>query len=283
MIIRLRIGIWKLTFLHLISHALFKSLLFLCAGLIIHSINNFQDIRFYGGLLYIYPITIFIFITSSLRLGGFPFLAGFYSKDLILENIFFIRNNLIWIIFLFRCILTLSYRLRLFYHLFIGNINLLNLNYNNENKIIFYSINFLLSIRIIGGSLLYWIYFLNTKLSFPRNLIKNLIISILIIRIIIYLIYHTFNFLKQFKYFYLLKFIFNIINLRNFFNIIYLPYLNHALIYNKLLEKGWLDITINKITFNLILSTIFNIKFSFRRFILFLLIIITVSIIASFL
>lgn len=87
-IITLSLGLVELTFFHLISHALFKSLLFLCAGAYIHRYGDIQDIRFLGGVGKIFPLTSFLFIGCSLSLCGFPFLSGFYSKDLILESYF---------------------------------------------------------------------------------------------------------------------------------------------------------------------------------------------------
>jgi NADH-ubiquinone oxidoreductase chain 5 len=76
---------YSLSFFHLINHAFFKALLFLCAGSIIHSLNNEQDIRKMGGLLYIMPITYITMFLGTLSLIGFPFFSGFYSKDLIIE------------------------------------------------------------------------------------------------------------------------------------------------------------------------------------------------------
>lgn len=75
----------SLAFLHLVSHALFKALLFICAGTIIHLINNNQDIRLIGNIRLIRPITVVMLNTANLSLCGFPFLAGFYSKDAIIE------------------------------------------------------------------------------------------------------------------------------------------------------------------------------------------------------
>jgi len=72
-------------FFHLTNHAFFKALLFLCAGAVIHAISNEQDLRRFGGLLRILPYTYAMFLIGSLALMGFPFLTGFYSKDLILE------------------------------------------------------------------------------------------------------------------------------------------------------------------------------------------------------
>jgi NADH-ubiquinone oxidoreductase chain 5 len=70
---------------HLTNHAFFKALLFLSAGSIIHSINDEQDMRKMGGLRNLLPFTYVTMVCGSLALIGFPFLTGFYSKDLILE------------------------------------------------------------------------------------------------------------------------------------------------------------------------------------------------------
>jgi len=85
MMITISLGLVELSYFHLIRHALFKSLLFLCAGVYIHSYGDVQDIRDIAGVGTIKPLTSLFFIGCSLSLCGFPFLSGFYSKDLILE------------------------------------------------------------------------------------------------------------------------------------------------------------------------------------------------------
>jgi NADH-ubiquinone oxidoreductase chain 5 len=70
---------------HLANHAVFKALLFLGAGMVIHAVNDEQDMRKMGGLKNFVPFTYSVMTIASLALIGFPFLAGFYSKDLILE------------------------------------------------------------------------------------------------------------------------------------------------------------------------------------------------------
>jgi NADH-ubiquinone oxidoreductase chain 5 len=72
-------------FFHLLTHALFKALLFICAGAIIHVMGDSQDIRLMGGLSFQMPLTSVCLCVSNFALCGMPFLAGFYSKDLILE------------------------------------------------------------------------------------------------------------------------------------------------------------------------------------------------------
>lgn len=71
---------------HLFNHAFFKALLFLSAGSIIHSMRDEQDMRRLGGLSQTMPVTYICVLIGSLALSGFPFLSGFYSKDVILET-----------------------------------------------------------------------------------------------------------------------------------------------------------------------------------------------------
>jgi NADH-ubiquinone oxidoreductase chain 5 len=73
---------------HLTNHAFFKALLFLGAGSVIHAVSDEQDMRKMGGLKNLVPFTYAVMVIGSLALIGFPFLAGFYSKDLILELAF---------------------------------------------------------------------------------------------------------------------------------------------------------------------------------------------------
>lgn len=83
---RLSLGMVYLTIFHLLTHALFKALLFLCAGIIIHNRGGVQDLRHLGGLYSQVPFTVTCLVVANLALCGIPFLRGFYSKDLILEH-----------------------------------------------------------------------------------------------------------------------------------------------------------------------------------------------------
>lgn len=74
-----------LAFFHLVTHALFKALLFICAGNIIHRIKNNQDLRLIGNISELIPITTMTLNVANISLCGLPFLAGFYSKDIIGE------------------------------------------------------------------------------------------------------------------------------------------------------------------------------------------------------
>jgi len=79
---------YNLSLFHLVNHAFFKALLFLSAGSVIHSMFGEQDMRKFGSLTCIIPFTYSSMLIGFLALAGFPFLSGFYSKDLILEITF---------------------------------------------------------------------------------------------------------------------------------------------------------------------------------------------------
>jgi NADH-ubiquinone oxidoreductase chain 5 len=109
---------------HLMNHAYFKALLFLSAGSVIHALADEQDMRKMGGLIKFIPFTYIMVFIGSLSLMGFPYLAGFYSKDLILE-LAYDRYYLILAHWLgvFSALLTAYYSIRLIYLTFISNSN----------------------------------------------------------------------------------------------------------------------------------------------------------------
>jgi NADH-ubiquinone oxidoreductase chain 5 len=97
----LRINFKILCFFHLMTHALFKSILFICAGIIIHIINNNQDIRYIGNLIKFSPLVCIIFNIGNFALCGIPFIRGFYSKDLMGEIFLFFKFNFFFFFFFF--------------------------------------------------------------------------------------------------------------------------------------------------------------------------------------
>ena len=119
------LGAFDVALFHLAMHAFFKALLFLSAGSIIHSFfYDEQDIRRLGGSFIILPITYVCFLIGSLALIGFPFLAGYYSKDVILE-ILLVQNCPITFFSIFLCFLavicTTFYSTRLLYLVFFSS------------------------------------------------------------------------------------------------------------------------------------------------------------------
>lgn len=89
---------------HLFTHAFFKALLFLCAGSIIHSMNNEQDIRKMGNLFKFLPFTYICTLIGFISLIGLPYFSGFYSKDYIIESCFLSNKVTGYIGFLFSLI-----------------------------------------------------------------------------------------------------------------------------------------------------------------------------------
>jgi NADH-quinone oxidoreductase subunit L len=82
------VGAYQASMFHLITHAFFKALLFLCAGSVIHAMSDEQDMRKMGGIWKKIPITYTTMWLGSLALAGIPYFAGYYSKDAILESTF---------------------------------------------------------------------------------------------------------------------------------------------------------------------------------------------------
>lgn len=111
---------------HLSNHAFFKALLFLGAGSVIHAMSDEQDMRKLGGLKQILPFTYSVILIGSLALIGFPFLAGFYSKDVILEvsaSTYTVVSQFAYTLGLLAAFCTAFYSTRLLYLVFLADPN----------------------------------------------------------------------------------------------------------------------------------------------------------------
>nr|WAX39188.1 NADH dehydrogenase subunit 5 [Anaplecta sp. 5 ZQW-2020] len=176
----LSIGLPNLAFFHLLAHALFKALLFMCAGMIIHVVGDCQDIRFMGCLSIYMPMTSSCMVVSNLALCGMPFLAGFYSKDLILEMMGLnYVNTFIFFLFFISTGLTVNYTFRLLYYLFCGDVNLSSYSGISEDSYyMLLGMSGLILLSVVGGSFLSWLIFPTPVLICLPFLYSNLAIIV---------------------------------------------------------------------------------------------------------
>nr|YP_010626019.1 NADH dehydrogenase subunit 5 [Inocellia elegans]WBK02778.1 NADH dehydrogenase subunit 5 [Inocellia elegans] len=179
----LSMGYMKLSFFHLLTHALFKALLFMCAGMIIHCLGDVQDIRYMGKLMNFMPITLICMNISNMALCGLPFLAGFYSKDLILEMMSMSEVNfLIYLLFYISTGLTVSYSVRLVYYSMMNKFNYYTLFCINENsKFMLMGMSGLVFMAIFGGSMIMWLMFSWESLILLTFIMKLMVMVVIIL------------------------------------------------------------------------------------------------------
>lgn len=143
-------------FFHLISHAFFKSLLFLVVGNVIHLSLDYQDLRKINYMTYLSPITFCVMLIRCMSICGLPFMSGFFSKDFIIEILLIEKFNIIYfMLFIMSLSFTIIYSIRLFLDVFYTKTLITTINKRSTN--IFYSILFLVILRINGASLLFFV------------------------------------------------------------------------------------------------------------------------------
>lgn len=126
MVIAIGLSSYNVALFHLINHAFYKGLLFLGAGSVIHAVADNQDLRKYGGLIHWLPLTYSVILIASLSLVAFPFMTGFYSKDLILESAYGqyqFPGIAAYFIAVVGAIFTTLYSVKILYLAFIANPN----------------------------------------------------------------------------------------------------------------------------------------------------------------
>lgn len=231
-----------LAFFHLIIHALFKSSLFICAGFIIHNTNNSQDRRFAGSFNFRSPVLGLVFGCTNISLCGFPFITGFFSKDIILEKTFHLfRNRFIFLLIVFSTGLTLAYRVRAIYITARENRKTPTLATSSDfSTTLIIRTTLLFVLRTRGGYVLRWFIltkgFIISIVSLKKFSIIRIIIMITIA--IIILIEQKFTFLSNHK-----KWFSSIINFLPILtkHPLTLITLNRGLITLKLNDKGWFE------------------------------------------
>nr|UWT52302.1 NADH dehydrogenase subunit 5 [Neomphalidae sp. Hatoma] len=182
MMMSLALGMPYLTLFHLYTHALFKAMLFLCVGMIIHNNSNIQDLRMLGGLWKDMPLTISCLNIANLALCGAPFLSGFYSKDLILEMFLFSPCNMIILMMIFFATgLTAAYSLRLSMYSIWGQLNRPTFHqiYDEDMKSTFPMI-FMSLMTVFGGAFMQYNMLEFNALLFLPLYFKLLTISVIL-------------------------------------------------------------------------------------------------------
>jgi len=126
MVIAIGLSSYNIAIFHLVNHAFYKALLFLGAGAVIHAIGDKQDFRRYGGLKAFLPLTYSVMFIASLSLVAFPFMTGYYSKDLIIESSYgqyCFSGNAVYFISTISAMMTTLYSIKVLYLTFLTNPN----------------------------------------------------------------------------------------------------------------------------------------------------------------
>ena len=137
MVIAVGLSCYNIALFHLVNHAFYKALLFLGAGSVIHAVSDNQDFRKYGGLRAFLPLTYAVMLIASLSLVAFPFMTGFYSKDLILESAYgqyHLTSTTVYIIATVGAMFTTLYSVKVLYLTFLTNPNGPLINYKRTHE-----------------------------------------------------------------------------------------------------------------------------------------------------
>lgn len=243
----LAIGRRDLAFFHLLIHALFKALLFICAGMIIHRLRNCQDIRCMGRLVRRMPLTCTYINICNLSLCGLPFLSGFYSKDLVAEVISISYFNVfVYVVFFVSVGLTVRYRFRLTYYRLRGGFNFSSFNISKERRSrILKSMGLLIFLVIFIGRILIWLLFPTPSFIYLPKRIK--VITLIIIILGIWIGYSIAKFSINYKNQSIKFYKFSLFNV-SMWNLPSLStfgvsrwFLKLGKKYTKLFDQGWLE------------------------------------------
>nr|YP_010852737.1 NADH dehydrogenase subunit 5 [Philagra albinotata]WGL39477.1 NADH dehydrogenase subunit 5 [Philagra albinotata] len=239
----LMLGYPTMAFFHLLIHALFKALLFLCAGVMIHCMWGNQDIRFMGSLIIQLPIITSCMNISNLALCGFPFLSGFYSKDLIMESVMMSNMNFMFFcMFMMSVGLTVMYSIRLSYYSMLKSTNMFSymsiFDCSNQMK---KSIILMVFFSICGGSFLSWMIFCTPVNIFLPIQLKMLTMMLIMIGILIGYEISFFNKKLINNYNLLMLFFFSFLWFMPMFSTYFINNSSFKMImnYSKLIDQGW--------------------------------------------
>jgi len=179
----LAINFPSIAIFHLITHAIFKALIFICVGTFINTHAHNQDIRLIINLRKQIPLTTSCFLVANLSLCAIPFLAGFYSKDLIIELLFISPLNLISMLLILIAIgITTAYALRLLILLIWKSSSRIPINKIFDATLFINQPTLILTIgAILSGAILNWLLFPIASPTYLTSSIKLITIIIIII------------------------------------------------------------------------------------------------------
>nr|QLY89742.1 NADH dehydrogenase subunit 5 [Lumbriculus variegatus] len=159
MMTSLGLGLPQLAYFHMLMHALFKALLFICAGLMIHSHQHNQDLRWMGNMSKNMPVTLTCITIANMALCGLPYLTGFYSKDLILETMCMnITNSFTYSLIMFSIGFTSFYSFRFMMAVLWSPKNAVSYNCMEEPTQITKPMMTMTMASVVMGSLTSWMY-----------------------------------------------------------------------------------------------------------------------------
>ena len=179
MTVSISLNLPLIAFFHLITHAMFKALIFICVGYLINNSGHFQDIRRLKGLWKSRPLLSITLLISKLSLLGFPFLAGFFSKELVVEKNILIINWVFHLLLLFSLPLTSYYRTRLSVNV-LKNVNYKRVTRAKDKKVLYFSLLPLYFGSIFIGAYLYpWFY--SMRSIYPCHAMKIIVLRLIFI------------------------------------------------------------------------------------------------------
>jgi proton-translocating NADH-quinone oxidoreductase chain L len=264
---------YSVSLFHLFNHGFFKALLFLGAGSVIHALFDEQDMRKMGGLVKLLPVTYIAILIGSLSLLGFPFLTGFYSKDVILEVVyakFAFSSFFVYWLGTVSAFITSFYSLRLIYYVFFSKTNSFLFYLKNSQESVSYItyiliilsffsifIGFLFKDLFVGLGSDFWsnsIFFLysNTNILIAEFLpfyIKMTPVFFSLCGLIFSLLFYNYFFLSSLHFFTNigLNNIYWFLSKKWYFDVVYNNFFVYKIFYVcyhitfKLLDRGWVE------------------------------------------
>nr|YP_010610674.1 NADH dehydrogenase subunit 5 [Cirrothauma magna]WAP91429.1 NADH dehydrogenase subunit 5 [Cirrothauma magna] len=243
MMLALSLMMPMLALFHLYTHAMFKALLFMCSGNIIHCYNGNQDMRFISGVSVKMPFTSVSLNIANMTLCGFPFLAGFYSKDLIIEKMLNSDMNLLMMVLgLMGVCLTLFYSMRLSLYMMWNSE--IKINYNNIHDDDMYMIvpMFILIMGSLLGGFVFQMFFMqfNEEIFLPvsyKLLIMFLIFFSMLVSMGMWVVFYKKNSISFFSSFNSNMWFMSILSTYPFVKLV----MKTSNLNLKLVDMGWLE------------------------------------------